>query len=170
MKRVILVLVFAISLLYSANKEKEIVISNEVEVTGMVVNKLKLDVKELEKMSYKKSEKTPLVCMSGETKDNASYEGVLLRDIIDKAIIDAKSKSDYNKAYILVKSTDGYQTIFSYNEIFNTNLGDNIIVFYKRNGEYLDKHQGKIALISIDDIKNGPRHIKWLEKIIIGKI
>ncbi len=39
-----------------------------------------------------------------------------------------------------------------------------------KNGKYMEDYKGKIELISIDDIKNGPRHIKWLEKIIVGKI
>ncbi|MCG3692289.1 molybdopterin-dependent oxidoreductase [Aliarcobacter butzleri] len=167
MKKLLFILIFAISIF--ANEDYKI--STQVEVSGLVKNTLNLDVEELEKLSYFKSNSTPLVCMSGETKDNVeSYEGVLLKDIIDKAVVDIKSKKDFNKIYIQVISKDGYETIFSYNEVFNTKLGDNIIVFYKKNGKYLENYQGKIGLISIDDIKNGPRHIKWLEKIIVGKI
>lgn len=167
MKKIVLVLIFAISLFANENYK----ISTEIEVSGLVENNIKLDVKELEKMSYFKSGSTPVVCMSGETKDNVeSYEGVLLRDIIDKAILKVNSRKEYNNIYFKVIATDGYEAIFSYNEVFNTKLGDNIIVFYKKNGNYLEDYQGKIALISIDDIKNGPRHIKWLEKIVVGKI
>ena len=72
--------------------------------------------------------------------------------------------------YSINLANDGYDVIFSYNEIFNTKNGDNIIVFYKKNGKLLEPHEGKIALISTDDIKNGPRHIKWLQKIIVKKI
>lgn len=167
MRKILLVLIFTFSLFANENYK----ISTQIEVSGLVENVLNLNVKELEKMSYFKSGSTPVVCMSGEVKDNVeSYEGVLLKDIIDKAIIKAESKKDYNNTYFKVIATDGYETIFSYNEVFNTKLGDNIIVFYKKNGKYLEDYQGKIALISIDDIKNGPRHIKWLEKIIVGKI
>lgn len=167
MKKIVLVLILAISLFANENYK----ISTEIEVSGLVENNIKLDVKELEKMSYFKSGSTPVVCMSGETKDSVeSYEGVLLRDIVDKAILKINSRKEYNNIYFKVISTDGYEAIFSYNEVFNTKLGDNIIVFYKKNGNYLEDYQGKIALISIDDIKNGPRHIKWLEKIVVGKI
>ncbi len=167
MKKIVLVLILAISLFAKENYK----ISTEIEVSGLVENSIKLDVKELEKMSYFKSGSTPVICMSGETKDNVeSYEGVLLRDIIDKAILKVNSRKEYNNIYFKVIATDGYEAIFSYNEVFNTKLGDNIIVFYKKNGNYLEDYQGKIALISIDDIKNGPRHIKWLEKIVVGKI
>ena len=167
MKKIVLVLVLAINLFANENYK----ISTEIEVSGLVENNIKLDVKELEKMSYFKSGSTPVVCMSGETKDNVeSYEGVLLRDIIDKAILKVNSRKEYNNIYFKAISTDGYEAIFSYNEVFNTKLGDNIIVFYKKNGNYLEDYQGKIALISIDDIKNGPRHIKWLKKIVVGKI
>ncbi|MCT7611059.1 molybdopterin-dependent oxidoreductase [Aliarcobacter butzleri] len=167
MKKLLFILIFAINIF--ANEDYKV--STQVEVSGLVKNTLNLDVEELEKLSYFKSNSTPLVCMSGETKDNVeSYEGVLLKDIIDKAVVDIKSKKDFNKIYIQAISKDGYETIFSYNEVFNTKLGDNIIVFYKKNGKYLENYQGKIGLISIDDIRNGPRHIKWLEKIIVGKI
>ncbi|AXK47903.1 hypothetical protein CRU87_03155 [Aliarcobacter trophiarum LMG 25534] len=167
MKKIVFVLILAINLFANENYK----ISTEVEVSGLVENTIKLDIKELEKMSYFKSGSTPVVCMSGETKDNVdSFEGVLLRDIIDKAILKVNSRKEYNNIYFKVIATDGYEAIFSYNEVFNTKLGDNIIVFYKKNGKYLENYQGKIALISIDDIKNGPRHIRWLEKIIVGKI
>ncbi|MFW2601745.1 molybdopterin-dependent oxidoreductase [Aliarcobacter butzleri] len=167
MKKLLFILIFAISIF--ANEDYKI--STQVEVSGFVKNTLNLNVEELEKLSYFKSNSTPLVCMSGETKDNVeSYEGVLLKDVIDKAVVDIKSKKDFNKIYIQAISKDGYETIFSYNEVFNTKLGDNIIIFYKKNGKYLENYQGKIGLISIDDIRNGPRHIKWLEKIIVGKI
>ncbi len=108
MKKIFLVLIFSLSLFANENYK----VSLRVEVSGLVLNKLSLNVEELEKMSYFKSGSTPVICMSGETKDNVErYEGVLLKD-----------------------------------------------------------YQGKIALISIDDIRNGPRHIKWLEKIVVGKI
>ncbi|WP_026806571.1 molybdopterin-binding protein [Aliarcobacter faecis] len=87
MRKVLLVLIFTFSLFANENYK----ISTQIEVSGLVENILKLDVKELEKMSYFKSGSTPVVCMSGETKDNVeSYEGVLLKDIIDKAIIKSR--------------------------------------------------------------------------------
>lgn len=167
MKKILLICLFALSLI----AKDENYVTKSVEVSGLVLKKLNLDVASLEKMSYIKSGATPVVCMSGEVKDNVqSYEGVLLKDIINEANVDIQSKSDFNKIYIQVFAKDGYNAIFSYNEVFNTKNGDNIIVFYKKNGEYLEDYQGKIALISIDDIKNGPRQIKWLEKIVVGKV
>jgi len=168
MRKIVLILFFVLSIFANENKN---FVTHSVEVSGIVLNKLNLDVKELEKMSYFKSGATPVICRSEKVKDNVqSYEGVLLKDVIDKAGVKISSKKDFNNIYIQVIAKDGYNAIFSYNEVFNTKLGDNIIVFYKKNGEYLEDYQGKIALISIDDIKNGPRHIKWLDKIIIKKI
>ncbi|PKN14409.1 MAG: sulfite oxidase-like oxidoreductase, partial [Deltaproteobacteria bacterium HGW-Deltaproteobacteria-24] len=99
-----------------------------------------------------------------------SYEGVKLKDILAEADIVTSSKRDLNKIYIQVVASDGYAVIFSYNELFNTNNGDRVIVFYKKNNQFLEEYEGKIALISLDDNKNGPRHVKWLEKIIVKKI
>ena len=118
MKKIVLVLVLAINLFANENYK----ISTEIEVSGLVENSIKLNVKELEKMSYFKSGSTPVVCMSGETKDNVeSYEGVLLRDIIDKAILKVNSRKEYNNLYFKAISYVSYFLFFSSNS-YNISL------------------------------------------------
>lgn len=171
MKKIVLIALLTLSLFAKNDLDKAQFETNEVYVEGLVSNKRVLDIEALEKLIGVKTGAMPVVCMSGETKENVqSYEGIKLKTILDNAGIEISSKKDFNKIYIHIISSDGYDVIFSYNEIFNTKNGDNIIVFYKKNGKLLEPHEGKIALISTDDIRNGPRHIKWLQKIIVKKI
>ena len=171
MYKIFLILFLSLSLFAKDNLDNKKYETNEVFVDGLVLNKLTLSVDDLEKLSGVKTGETPVICMSGETKENVqSYEGVRLKTILDKAIIQIEKKSDFNKIYIQAIASDAYEVIFSYNELFNTKNGENIIVFYKKNGKPLEPSEGEIALISTDDIKTGPRHIKWLEKIIVKKI
>ncbi len=171
MYKIFLILFFTLSLFAKDTLDNNKYETNEIFVDGLVLNKLTLSVNDLEKLSGVKIGETPVICMSGETKENVqSYEGVRLKTILDKAIIQIDSKKDFNKIYIQIIASDAYEVIFSYNEIFNTKNGENIIVFYKKNGKLLDASEGEIALISTDDIKTGPRHIRWLEKIIVKKI
>lgn len=171
MYKIFLILLFTGCLFSKESLDNTQYETNSVMVDGLVFNKLTLFVNDLEKLSGVTTGQTSVVCMSGETKDTVeSYEGVQLKTILDKAIIQMESKSDLNKIYIQIVASDGYEVIFSYNELFNTKNGENVIIFYKKDGKLLDPSEGKIALISADDIKTGPRHIKWLEKIIVKKI
>lgn len=171
MYKLFLILFFTLSLFTKDTLDNNKYETNEVFVDGLVLNKLTLSVNDLEKLSGIKTGETPVICMSGETKENLqSYEGVRLTTILDKAMIQTEKKSDFNKIYVQVIASDAYEVIFSYNELFNTKNGENVIVFYKKNGKLLEPSEGKIALISTDDIKTGPRHIRWLEKIVVRKI
>lgn len=93
-----------------------------------------------------------------------------LKEIIDQAKIDVKSRKDLNKVYIMAIASDNYKVLFSLNELFNSKIGDNVLIFFKKNEKLLDENEGKLALISVEDENENPRHIKWLEKIIINKI
>lgn len=171
MYKIFLILLITLSLSAKSNLDETKYETNEIFIDGLVINKLTLNVQELEKLSSIKIGETPVICMSTEIKENVqSYEGVKLKTILDKAAIQINSKRDFNKIYIQVIASDDYEVIFSYNELYNTKNGDNIIVFYKKNGKLLESGEGKIGLISADDIKTGPRHIRWLKKIIVKKI
>jgi len=171
MYKIVLILFLALSLFSKEKLDEKQYETHQVLVEGLVINKLTLNVAELAKLIGVKTGETPVICMSGETKENVqSYEGVRLTTILDKAMIQIEKKSDFNKIYIQVIASDAYEVIFSYNELFNTKNGENVIVFYKKNGKLLEPSEGKIALISTDDIKTGPRHIRWLEKIVVKKI
>lgn len=168
MKYIFLILIMT-SVLFSKGDTKHV--TNKVIIEGLVSNKLILTVESLVNMNGLKTGSTPLVCIGGEIKDKIkSYEGVKLKDILTEADIVTQSKRDLNKMYIQVIASDGYAVVFSYNELFNTNNGDRVIVFYKKNNQFLEDYEGKIALISLDDNQNGVRHVKWLEKIIVKKI
>jgi len=171
MNKIILLIFIAISLFSKEVLDPKQYETHQVIVEGLVLNKLKLTVDALKTMDTVITGPTPVVCMSGETKEKVkSYEGVKLKSILNKADIVINSGKDFNKIYILAKASDGYEVIFSYNELFNTQNGENVVVFYKKDGKLLEPREGKIALISMDDIKNGARHIKWLEKIVVKKI
>lgn len=49
-------------------------------------------------------------------------------------------------------------------------LGDKVVVFYEKNGAEVPDYEGKIGLISANDKKAGPRHIKWLKSIEVVRI
>lgn len=110
-----------------------------------------------------------VICQSGaEKKENKTCKGVLLRDILEKAKIKKTDHKDRN-FYIVARATDNYKATFSWAEIFNNPTGDNVYVIFEENGKPIDS-QGEMILISKNDIKTGPRHVSWLNKIEVYRV
>lgn len=162
MRTILLIFIFSLSL-FSKELSYE---TNELKIEGLVEKKLVLTIDKLKEISSLRTGVETITL----TKNDKTYEGVLLKEIIDQAKIDIKSRKDLNRVYIMAIASDNYKVLFSCNELFNSNIGDNVLIFFKKNGKLLDKEEGKLALISVDDVNENPRHIKWLEKIVINKI
>ncbi len=110
-------------------------------------------------------------CAPNRTKYIAkSYRGVLLRDLLTRAHLRVTEKHETNRAYIVARAADGYVALFSWHEIFNTEVGDHVLVYYERDGLPLTEDSGLIALISDSDQLNCARHVKWLSSVKVAKI
>lgn len=143
-------------------------VTKNLSVEGKVLKHVVLDREQIKQLPQFASKKKPIVCMSGDVKvQPKSFTGVLLKEILDLAKIRIDSKREMNTIYVIVQASDGYKVIFSYHELYNTQVGEKVIVYYKKDGQLLDEKEGDLALISLNDNKNGPRHVKWLEKVIV---
>jgi hypothetical protein len=60
---------------------------------------------------------------------------------------------------------DGYEAIFSWNELYNATIGEKVLVLYERNAQALDAHMGRLCLISANDTRLGPRHLRGLLEV-----
>ncbi len=146
-------------------------VTTSIAVSGAVLHKLTLSVDDLKKFPPQQIGETPVVCQSGATISKMdSAKGILLRDILGKAGIVTHAPNDVKKMVIIATASDGYKVVFSWTEVFNSPIGDGVIVFYERNGMPLTDDEGRIAMISTKDIRTGPRHVNWLTEIEVRKI
>lgn len=145
--------------------------SHGLAVTGVVENPLALSVADLRQLPAANSGKLDVTRHSGnEAETLASYRGVRLRDILDKAVLDAPAHNDMKKLAIIATATDGYVAVFSWGELYNSPAGEGVVVYYEKNGKALGEGDGEIALISARDTRTGPRHVKWLKAIEVRKL
>jgi DMSO/TMAO reductase YedYZ molybdopterin-dependent catalytic subunit len=136
----------------------------------MVKNPLVLDVAALRAMPVTEFGETPMYCGREEPKYVVeSYRGVLLRDILEAAVVDDELRHSRNYMYVVANATDDYKVVFSLHEIRNTPIGDEILVFYEKNGEPLGTAEGLIALVSRADRNRCNRHIRWLNSIEVHR-
>lgn len=146
-------------------------VTTKVTVSGAIEHRLSLSVDELNKFPPQQVGEVPLVCQSGANVGKLeNFKGVRLRDILEKAVIKAPGHNDVKKMVIIASASDGYKVVFSWSEIFNSPIGDGVMVFFEKDGQPLGDDEGRIAMVSAKDTRTGPRHVKWLQDIEVLKI
>lgn len=156
------------------NKEFDIaskLVSEQLTISGLVENKMALNVADLRKFPTHLIGELPVICQTGANLGKLeNLKGVLLKDLLEKAAIISKSHNDVKKMAIIATATDDYKVVFSWSEVFNSPVGEAVMVFFEKNGLPLSDDEGRIALISAKDTRTGPRHVKWLKDIEVRKL
>jgi DMSO/TMAO reductase YedYZ molybdopterin-dependent catalytic subunit len=98
------------------------------------------------------------------------YRGVLLRDLIAAAQPIEAGRFDLRQSIVVARATDGYLAIFSWAELFNSPIGDGVLVAWSLDGSPLPDDEGAFALVSARDTRAGPRHVRWLESIEFRRV
>ena len=146
-------------------------VTEKITISGAVKNRLTLDPAALRQFPPQQVGEVPLVCQSGADKGKLeNFKGVRLTDILDKAEILAPAHNDVKKMAIVATASDGYKAVFSWNEIYNSPVGEGVMVFFEKNGQPLGDDEGRIAMVSSKDTRTGPRHVKWLQDIEVRKV
>lgn len=95
-----------------------------------------------------------------------NMKGVLLRDVLSKVSFKEKSPKVLSEYYIVCIAEDGYKVVFSWNEIFNTSVGDNVLIIPEVEGRPKDG----ISTLSPTDFATGRRYVKILKTIQLKKV
>lgn len=137
-----------------------------LDVEGAVNYPLRFTVAELATMSLTEVRDLSMICGSGRNEGFiASYRGVLLTDVLNRADVLMREHDSPNYMYITVSSSDGHWAVFSYQELFNTSVGEQAIVIIEKDGQPLGEQEGRIAFISANDKRPGPRKLRYLKRI-----
>ena len=97
------------------------------------------------------------------------YEGVLLRDILARAGFGAATDRAARLGVVEAVATDGYRATFSWGELFNSSLGEQVLVILARDGRPLEADAGPVALRALADIRPGPRHVRNLCALLVRR-
>lgn len=145
--------------------------SHSVRITGAVKAPTEFDVAALKKLLPRDSGPVDVVCASGATVGKVqNFRGVRLTDVLDRVGIDLKAHKDDRRMVIVARATDGYVVTFSWSELYNTPIGKDVLVAWEKDGKPLEAGEGQLLLISGQDIKTGPRHVRWLSDIEVVRM
>jgi hypothetical protein len=107
----------------------------------------------------------------GDFKHNdEKLKGVLLKDILMHSQLATANPKLYSQFYFTCVGSDGYKVVYSWNELFNTIVGDNIFILMEKNGVKADKLPESLQMASMLDVKTGRRYLHNLDKIIVSQV
>ena len=136
-------------------------VTTTLTVRGTVARPVTLTVPDLAKLPVQHVDDTRIVRTGAARTETAQrLTGTLLRDVLNSAGIG--DQRDLRRTIVVAIASDGYRAVFSWGELFNSPIGDGVVVIYARNGAPLGDQDGRIALVSLKDERPGPRHVKWL--------
>lgn len=93
-----------------------------------------------------------------------SYQGVTLRSFLEKQQL-VSFPYDYAR-YVVIHSQNGFCATFSIGELFNSKLGNNIVMAYKKDGKPLGPREGFLMMVAEED-NTGGRSVKRISNITL---
>lgn len=107
----------------------------------------------------------------GEKRSEAKkMKGILMKDILQKAVVNVESPKQLSEFYFVFQACDGYKIVYSWNEIFNTETGNHIFWVTEKNGNRGKNLKEKMLTITPTDFKTGRRYIKGLTSITVNRV
>jgi hypothetical protein len=97
------------------------------------------------------------------------YAGVTLRELLLRAGVGRPDDRGARVAVVEAVATDGYRAVFSWGELFNTAVGEQVLVVVSSDGQPLDAFVGPLALRSLADFRPGPRHVRNLCALVVRR-
>ena len=83
---------------------------------------------------------------------------------------DSQGPKALSKYYLVCIASDNYKVVFSWFELFNSDIGKNAIIITEENGKKGLEMDDRIALLCPADYGTGCRYVKGLKQIIIERV
>lgn len=110
---------------------------------------------------------------NGSLKQRISgIKGIPIKRLLADVEFDYKTEmpKSLNEFYFVCVASDGYKVVFSWNEIYNTEIGNGVLLITEMDGKKLVDINQRLLLISTSDLKLGRRYVKGLSRIEVCRI
>lgn len=145
--------------------------TSSFEISGLVKKKLKINIADLKRMKQYDLGDVVIRNHKGDPKHTAKQlKGILLRTLLDSAEITADKPKEYSEYAILLTASDGYKNVYSWNEIYNTEVGNRVYIITEIDEQTIDNMKDRILVLSQKDINSGRRRLKGLAKVEVKQV
>ncbi len=90
--------------------------------------------------------------------------------MFEKAGLNEEKPKLFSEYYFTCIATDGYKVVFSWNELFNTEVGHKVMIISEAGGKRTEDLDDHIAIISPLDKATGRRYVKKLQEIKVERV
>lgn len=156
---------------YSIYAQRTITPSESLKIEGKITAEKTFSIAELDAFPKVAIKDQMLYNQKGDEKSAVrNMKGVLLKTVLADIKFDYEKPKELNEFYFVFVATDGYKVVFSWNEIYNTEMGNSFYIVTEMEGKNIKEMDQKILFIASADIKPGRRYIKALEKIQVKRL
>jgi len=140
-------------------------------IGGWVRHPLSLDAAQLDAMAWSSVGDFDVICtLDGSHGVLAPLRCVPLGDLIARAVPAFERRTDFKRVAIVAVGHEGYRALFSWAELFNSPLGQGVVVAYDLPAARLPANAGAFALLPRNDLATGPRYVRGLHSIELHKL
>lgn len=144
---------------------------DHVDVDGWVHHSLQLNASALAAYGPIAIADFLVVCtLDGAHGRSQPLRGVPLPRLVEAAAPAFGQRTDFKRVAIIAHSREGYRALFSWNELFNTAVGDGVLVAWDGPEVPLPERAGPFALVSLRDRATGPRYVQRLARVEVCKL
>lgn len=172
MKRIINA-AFLILTLYAGQliSQTAITPTSEVVVSGTIKSEVTITLGDLRAFPQKSIGDVKIINYRGESKSTfKKVKGIPVVELLKDLKFDVDNERVLSEFYIIFEASDGYRVVFSWNEIFNSDVGKNVFIVTQKNGKSFENIEERLVLLAPRDYRTGRRYVKNLAKIIAKRI
>lgn len=164
-------LIIALLINSASFAQKTIKTTDSLVITGKVKNPTTFTLADLDTF-LKVPIKAPITYnQQGEPRDSLTgMRGIPLKSLLQSIKFDSDEKKYFNEFYFVFVASDEYRVVFSWNEIYTSEAGNNFFIVTEIDGKKLKDMEQRIYFISNADSKRGNRRIKGLKTIDVRQI
>ena len=164
-------LFFLFLLMGLSGNAQQVKVTASFTISGEVFTPLTVSVMDLKK--WKEVDIGDLVITNhlGEKKsEDKGLKGILLKEILQTVEIKSESPKVLSEYYFVFIASDGYKAVYSWNELFNTAVGDSVYLITEKNKQRVTEMDDSILVVSTKDFKTGRRNVKGLSSIEVMRV
>lgn len=169
MKRLLPLILLFTSLIAFGQKTNQT--TESFTVRGQIEKELKFTLDAIEKHPSIAIDDVVITNYRGQSHSVAKeLKGVLVKDLLSDMVLKEEMQKRFSEFYLVFTAEDDYKVVYSWNEIFNSPIGDNLFVITSRDGKSLKEMDERILILTPIDFHTGRRHIKGLSEIVVGRV
>ncbi len=169
--RIQFLLTYLLLTCFSISAQNTIIPSDNLKVEGKVKAEKNFSLNDLNAFPKTSIPDQTLYNHKGEVKGTVkNLKGVQLKTVLESIVFDYDKPKELNEFYFVFIATDGYKVVFSWNEIYNSEAGNNFYIVTEMEGKNIKDMEQRILFIAANDLKPGRRYIKALRKIEVRRL